>query len=248
MDCRVALLWPLAMGAFLTAASTMPAIGQTTPVNVPKSVPKKPAAREPERTTVPSGGTSAKPKTLDDVRVEFSQQVLEVPEIGLTVPVPAECAGVRMTDPVPAGVEQQARSQETLQILPTDMGRGWSIKIRAPKVTKEGMTAEHCADEAYGLLRNRMSASGIEEGLGNPDSRLRLIERVPNERDALKRMMGGPSRQVEHELDKGRDKIQHHAEPCDRHAESVPITGSCERCVRCPPTPISTFPSFWRSS
>jgi hypothetical protein len=116
--------------------------------------------------------------------------VLEIQEAGLTVLVPAECGGSRTIEPGSNGT--------TLQILPTDIARGWSIKIRAPRVSNPELTAEKCADEALELLRTRLSGSDLGAGLTEkPASDLRVLSRVPNAQDSRKQLMGGKRRKVE---------------------------------------------------
>jgi hypothetical protein len=129
-----------------------------------------------------------------DLRVEFGNEELSIPDIGLSIKIPADCGGTRTISP---GANPRAKQQVAVQILPADMSEAWSIKISAPQVTNPNLTAERCADEAFRLLQTNLAAADQGSGLNKPAQTLTLIDRVPNESNPRKHLFGGQVRQVE---------------------------------------------------
>lgn len=192
----------LSVGFVIGCQSATPALAQPspTPVKVPR---QSPSADRPAKKSAPAAqdgtpptGTSARPDP-NNLRVEFSTEVLTIPEIGLSVPVPAECGGSKTTEPVPPGQEGTAAPRNMLQILPADMSEAWLVKIRAPHVNNPKLTAEQCADDAYSMFKNNLAAAATQSLGSKPAPSLVLLERVPSDSDPRKQLFGGNERQVE---------------------------------------------------
>lgn len=187
---RVTLCLLLAVS--LAVWGTHRAHAQNQPVKVPTG---RPSAQP----STPATKDTPTPSKVDpnDLRVEFSQEVLRIPDIGLSVPVPADCGGQTVTEPVLYVKGGQTSTQTALKILPADMSEAWSISIRAPRVHNPNATAEESADEAFRLLQKGIAAASNASGIGDKDRGvLTLIDRVPNEQDPRKRIFG-QERQVE---------------------------------------------------
>jgi hypothetical protein len=188
--------------AFLSLAASLvwiapPAtLAQNQPVKVPAGRPAAPATRP-----VPNDSPTPVPNPAkvdpNDLRVEFSQEILRIPDIGLSVPVPADCGGMKLSEPVLYVKGGQTSTQTALKILPADMSESWSISIRAPRVNNPNLTAEESADEAFRLLQRKLAAVDAGSGLGEQKPlALKLLDRVPNPQDTRKRLFG-KERQVE---------------------------------------------------
>lgn len=183
----------------LAAFAIFPATAFQQPASKPTAVPAS-SAPAPKPAPVPAESSQlSTPTDPKDVLVEFSQEVLTIPSAGLTVSVPAGCAGSRTEEPVPPEQAGRAMAQVALQILPSDMSEAWSVTIRAPRLGTRKLTASQCADDAFTLLKQRMQqAAANQQGIkSEPRESLRLIERVPNEQDPRKHLMGGREHQVE---------------------------------------------------
>lgn len=185
----------VSFGAGFTGFNLALGQGQSPPpVRAPR--PQAPAAQpatapdSPKPARTPPNPGRADPK---DLRVEFSNQVLAIPSVGLSVPVPADCDGSRMIEPSTSGQAPQV----ALQILPGNMSEAWSVQIRAPHVANAKLTPDQCADEALKLFNSKL-ASAANQGLGSKATvKLQLLDRVPSEQDPRKHLFGGNDRQLE---------------------------------------------------
>lgn len=167
------------------------------PVKVPKGTapPRQPSATPAQDPT--TGKPPAAP-TASGV-VEFSGETAGIEEIALTLPVPAHALAVRNIQP-PSPDHPEATPQTVLQIIPEN--QAWRVLVRAPHVADAALTIRESADFALRQLQDR---AGIPDSL--PDAKgpkdgpkytaVRVLERVPSEKDPRKRIVGSGDRQFE---------------------------------------------------